>query len=163
MINKEMKKFVEWCENTHPEFIEKFVKDSVAELNLDTTDTSLWNLHWNKDQKKIINAIWNRINADAHKVSYFRWTNWENIPYIGKEIIEAIEDGRYPFERYQDISLDSLLDEAFPIIDENEFLDGFFKDYPELKEKYENMTVGQINEILLFLCNEADTSAKYDW
>lgn len=163
MTNKEMKKFVKWCENTHPEFIEEFVRDSEVELKLDTTDTSLWNLHWSKDQEKVIDAIWDRIDADAHKVSYFNWTNWKDIPYIGKEIIEALTDGGYPFERYQDISLDSLLDGAFPIAYEDEFLDEFFKDYPELKEKYENMTVGQINEILLFLCNEADTSAKYDW
>lgn len=161
------KKFLKWCEKTHPEICDEFKKIGNG-TRLDTTDKTPWDLTWNEEQKKVLDEICNRMDRDSRgdRKPYISWTNWDEIPYIGQTVAEFLEDP--PWERYQNVDLlEDVLERIFPFEDDPK--EEYFETDPRFEgpilgeDFYKRMTVGQMNEILLFLRDEANTSAKFDW
>lgn len=157
MNTKELKEFEKWVRKNHPDVIDKFVSRNST---LDTKDKTPFPLKFSPEQDKVLDQIWARIDADNANSKYIGdgWENWKEIPYIGEEVHEELEEGGW--DRRERIDLGRILEDYFPIGGNDD--DMFFED-ENMKKKFSKMTVGQINEILLFLRDKANTSVTFDW
>lgn len=158
MTNKELKAFESWVRDNHPDIIDAFISRNSS---LDVNDKTPFLLKFSPEQEKVLSQIWARINADSDNAKYVGWDNWDEIPYIGKEVHEEIEDGAgCRWDRNKRVDLGEILEEFFPLGGNDDDL--FFEDEAQ-KKKFSKMTNGQINEILLFLRDKANTSVTCDW
>ena len=158
MNTKELKEFEQWVRDNHPDIIDKFVSRN---SKLDTKDKTPFSLKFSPEQEKVLSQIWDRINADTDNATYIGWDNWDEIPYIGEEVHEELENGAgCRWDRNTRVDLGSILEEYFPLGGNDDDL--FFEDKAN-KKKFLQTTNGQINEILLFLRDKANTSVTVDW
>ena len=158
MNTEELKEFEQWVRSNHPDIIDAFVSRNST---LDTKDKTPFPLKFSPEQEKVLRQIWDRINADADNAKYVGWDNWGEIPYIGEEVHEELEDGAgCTWERYKRVDLGEILEEYFPLGGNDDDL--FFEDEAN-KKKFSQTTNGKINEILLFLRDKANTSVTVDW
>lgn len=139
-----------WLKENHRDIYQEFKKAEKAEkdsLVLDEDDDTKWDGTWTDDQRRVIDAIASRSDEDKDPAKYITWANWECCPNINlKEDIDC-------FNRYETISLWDIAARVLPIEDE----------FCEEAIKKLNLTVGEVNETLLWLAKEANSSAVYDW
>ena len=148
MTTKELKEFEQWVRDNHPDILDAFVNRNLV---LDTTDKTPFPLEFSPEQEKVIDQIWYRIEDDKDKAPSMGHCNWKDAPYIGDYWQELMEDS--DFETHEHVGMDFFLDDVFPL--DMEFCDD------DQKEKISKMTNGQINEILIFLRDTANTSFTY--
>ena len=158
MNDEEMTEFVGWVESHHPEIISEF---ELRDVTLDTADSTPFPLKFSPAQERVLEQIWLVMGRDDRHARGVFSMNWEEIPYIGADIRKEMDRGYH--ERHERLNLwDIVTDgDVFPL-DKN-FVDEFFGDSKQLRERFSKMTNGQINEILLFIRDEANTSVDYDW
>lgn len=158
MNDNEMMEFVGWVESHHPEIISEF---ELRDVTLDTADSTPFPLKFSPAQERVLEQIWLVMGRDDRHASGVFSMNWEKIPYIGPDLRKALDRGYH--ERHERLSLWDIVTDGnvFPL-DKN-FVDEFFKYNKRLRERFSKMTNGQINEILLFIKDEANTSVDYDW
>lgn len=139
-----------WLKENHRDIYQEFKKaeeDEANSLVLDEDDDTEWDGTWTEAQKKVIDAIASRSDEDKDPAKYITWANWEWCPNIKlKKDIDC-------YQRYQNISLWDIAARVLPIEE----------DFTEEAIKKLNLTVGEVNETLLWLAKEANTSAVYDW
>lgn len=138
-----------FLKDKHPEVLEEYkqlVKDEENAMALDTTIPDLFDGKWTDQQQNVITVI---CSARDRPCEYISWSNWKECPYFG----DLIHDGPLDPHRYETIYNDEMLSRILPI--EDEFCDEWF-------EKHK-LTVGQVNEILMWWWKTADTSVTWDW
>lgn len=138
-----------FLKDKHPEVLEEYkqlVKDEENAMTLDTTIPDLFDGNWTDQQQNVITVI---CSDRDRPCEYISWSNWKNCPYFG----DLIHDGPLDPHRYETIMNDEMLARILPIEDE------FCKEWYE-KHK---LTVGQVNEILMWWWKTADTSVTWDW
>lgn len=138
-----------FIKDKHPEVLEEYnqlVKDEENAMTLDTTIPDLFDGNWTDQQKDVITVICS--DRDRH-CEYISWSNWKKCPYFG----DLIHDGPLDPHRYETIYNDEMLSRILPI--EDEFREEWFEEH--------KLTVGQVNEILMWWWKTADTSVKWDW
>lgn len=139
----------QFLKDKHPEILKEYKELVKAEENalvLDTTIQDLFDGNWTDQQQKVIDEIrW----AKDRPCEYLTWTNWKNCPHLG----DLVHDGPLDPSRYETIQNTEILERILPI--EDEFCDEWFEEH--------KLTVGQINEILMWWWKTADTSVTWDW
>lgn len=139
----------EFLEQKHPEILaeyKKLAKEEEDAITLDTTITDLFDGNWTEKQKAVIDEIY---ASDDRPCEYISWSNWKNCPYLG----DLVHEGPLDPSRYETISNDEMLERVLPV--EDDFSKSWYEEH--------KFTVGQINEILMWFWNEADTSVTWDW
>ena len=139
-----------WLKENHRDIYQEFKKaeeDEANSLVLDEDDDTKWDGTWTEAQQRVIDAIASSSDEDKDPAKYITWANWEHCPNINlKKDIDC-------YQRYQTISLWDIAARVLPIEE----------DFTEEAIKKLNLTVGEVNETLLWLAKEANTSAVYDW
>ena len=139
-----------WLKENHRDIYQEFKAAEKAEedsLVLNTDDDTKWDGTWTEEQQRVIEAIASRSEEDKSHVDYIPWANWESCPNVN---IKAKMDC---YNRYETISLWDIASRALPL--EDAFCESAIKKL--------NLTVGEINETLLWLAKEANSSAVCDW
>jgi len=155
MNNNELRIFAKWVIGAHPEIY----KEYTSKISLDVNDPTPWNLKFSEDQKKVLDQINIRLDNDTNNCSCTTWCNWKDAPVIGDDLYEYLKNcGANRMERiYLSCAVDDV-DDMIPLFDE--FDEG---NYPDLVDNWKKLTVGQVNQILLWFRDEAHTSVTYDW
>lgn len=139
----------QFLKDKHPEVLKEYKELVKAEENamvLDTTIHDLFDGKWTPQQEEVISEI---CSSDNRPCEYKTWSNWDSCPYFG----DLLHNGPLDPNRYETITNEEMLSRILPI--EDEFCDEWFEEH--------KLTVGQVNEILMWWWKKADTSVTWDW
>ena len=154
-IDDRMIEFGKWVVENHPEMYKEFVERDA----LDTNDQTPWDLSFSDEQEKVVDDISHRVFLDLCNSKYTAWSNWKDCPFIGKELYHFFE--YVDAKRMERISLKRALRDVFPVFHDHRI--NFEEDNPGMAEQLRKLSVGQVNQILLWLRDVANTSVTYDW